>query len=126
MNKKLLHALLGLFLVVTLAACAGVNGEGSDGPLEASGTISAREANIAAELGGQVTQILVDEGDIVVAGAALFELDDTVLRAQHKQAQAAVDAYKHVDKALEICQKQLSQLPLPEGPPEGKKEVAKP
>jgi multidrug resistance efflux pump len=91
MNKKLLSALLALSLIVTLSACAGLGENGNNAPLEASGTITAREANVAAALDGQVTQIWVEEGDTVATGDALFALDSAVLQAQRDQAYAAVE-----------------------------------
>lgn len=92
MNKRLFATLLGLLLVVTLTACAGWEANGSNVSLEASGTIAVREANVAAELSGKVTQVWVEEGDTVAAGDALFDLDAAVLRAQYDQALAAVEA----------------------------------
>jgi len=92
MNKKLLATCLGLLLIVTLSACAGLGENGNNAPLEASGTISVREANVAAALDGQVIQVWVEEGETVAAGDALFELDSAVLQAQRDQAQAAVEA----------------------------------
>jgi len=92
MNKKLCFALLALVLVVSLAACAGVGENEENAPLAASGTIAAREANVAAELSGRVTQVWVEEGDSVEAGAPLFALDNAILQAQLDQAVTAVDA----------------------------------
>ncbi len=54
------------------------------------------------------------------------QLWDMICRQPPKtfeQAQAAVEAYKHVDRAQELCLKQLSQLSLPESPPEEKEKV---
>ncbi|MBN1137358.1 MAG: efflux RND transporter periplasmic adaptor subunit [Anaerolineae bacterium] len=92
MNKKLFATLLGLLLVVTLSACAGVGENGNNASFEASGTIAAREANVAAELSGRVMETWVDEGAAVAAGDALFALEDTVLQAQRDQSLAAVEA----------------------------------
>ena len=51
---------------------------------------------------------------LVGARTMLWEMIRFTPPKSFDQAKAAVDAYGHVDKALELCQKQLSQLPLPE------------
>lgn len=62
------------------------------GVLAASGTIEAEEVEVAAEVGGRVVALYVDEGDEVQAGQLLVQLDDALYRAQLAQAEAAVDA----------------------------------
>lgn len=62
--------------------------------LEASGMIEADEINVAAEIGGRVREILVDEGAMVRRGDILVRLDDSLLAAQIAQAQAAVATAK--------------------------------
>lgn len=59
-------------------------------PLVASGTIEARQVNIAAELSGRIVQIGPDQGQLVKAGDVLIQLDDGALRAQLEQAKSAV------------------------------------
>ncbi len=63
------------------------------------------------------------QDSLVAARKMLWELIQFSPPKTFEQAQAAVEAYKHVDKALELCQRQLSQLPLPESPPEEKEQV---
>ncbi|MFS8084195.1 MAG: efflux RND transporter periplasmic adaptor subunit [Acidobacteriota bacterium] len=61
--------------------------------LEASGTLSAlpgHEASFSAATAGKVTRVLVQVGQHVSAGQALAELDRSVLAAQVRQAQAAL------------------------------------
>ncbi len=57
--------------------------------LSASGTIEATQVVVAPELGGQVAEVLVAEGDSVQAGQLLVRFDDAMLQAQLAQAQAA-------------------------------------
>ena len=59
--------------------------------LTASGTVEATEILIAPELSGKVTEVLVNQGDMVKAGDVLFRLDDTLPQAQHNVTAAAVD-----------------------------------
>ena len=56
-----------------------------------SGTVETREIQIGSKIGGRVTQVLVEEGDAVKAGALLvqFEFDD--VKAQRAQAQAQLE-----------------------------------
>ncbi len=82
---------------------AGLNGQPSlaQGQVMAEGTIMPRSsAKLAFKLGGRVTDLRVKEGDKVMQGEVLVELDNVVLRQQLNQAEAAV----------EVAQKQLSQL----------------
>ncbi|HIQ04640.1 MAG TPA: HlyD family efflux transporter periplasmic adaptor subunit [Anaerolineae bacterium] len=58
--------------------------------LTASGTIEAEMVDVTSELGGRIVALYVDEGDQVAAGQLLVQLDDTLLRAQLAQAEAAV------------------------------------
>jgi len=55
-----------------------------------AGIIEAQEISITAEVGGRITNLLVDEGDQVEEGDLLSELDTDLLVAQIKQAQAAL------------------------------------
>lgn len=61
-------------------------------PLVASGSIEAIEVAIVSETGGQIVAISADEGDRVVAGQVLVQLDTRALEAQAAQARAAVAA----------------------------------
>ncbi|MGQ9600176.1 MAG: HlyD family secretion protein [Anaerolineae bacterium] len=70
-------------------------GEAARQPAEvwiASGTIEGDEVAIVSEFGGQVIRLYVQEGDEVVEGQVLVELDPSLLLAQKAQAEAAVAA----------------------------------
>ena len=62
----------------------------STGPLTASGTIEAREVDIAAEFGGRITEIGPELGQPVKSGDVLVKLDDSAVMAQYAQVKAAV------------------------------------
>jgi HlyD family secretion protein len=62
--------------------------------LTASGTVEATEILIAPEISGKVSEVLVNEGDIVQAGDVLFRLDDALLQSQYKVAVTMLDAAK--------------------------------
>ncbi len=83
-----------------------------------SGTIEAETVAVTAELGGQVIELKVDEGDEVQAGQILVELDKADLLAQQIQLQAALTMAKtNLELAsasarpedIAIAQAQLSQ-----------------
>ena len=61
-----------------------------NGLISASGTIEAIQVNIASEIGGQVDEVLAQEGEAVTAGQVLVRFKDTLLQAQLAQAQAAL------------------------------------
>lgn len=87
--KNRIFILCAALMLLSLTACAGLNG-GASGALTASGNVTANEVSIAAEIGGRVVEVTVQEGDAVNAGDVLFRTDDEILRAQQAQAQAGV------------------------------------
>ncbi len=76
---------LGGYYLYTTYFSAGANGN------TASGFIEGEEITVAAEVGGRIEAMTVDEGDRVTAGQELVRLDRAMLNAQMAQAQAAVD-----------------------------------
>ena len=93
---------MGLVLVIAvyyaIRALTSVEG----GELTASGTIEAVMVDIAPELGGQVSQVLVREGDAVKAGQPLVVLDDSLLQEQRKVAAAALDSARAASRTLRL------------------------
>ena len=87
-NARLL--LLGCMVALTPACGSGAD----EGPLRASGYVEATEVRVAAEVGGRIVELAVDEGDRVEKGTPVARLDtrDTELaldRARAERAQAA-------------------------------------
>ncbi len=60
--------------------------------LEASGTVEAVTVDLAPELSGKVVEVLVDKGQQVKVGQALFRLDDELLQGQRQRASAALES----------------------------------
>jgi multidrug resistance efflux pump len=56
-----------------------------------SGTVETREIQIGSKVGGRVTEVAVEEGQTVKAGTTLVRFECDELKAQHTQAQAAVE-----------------------------------
>jgi len=68
---------------------------------------SAREAMAIPAMPGEVTEVLVEVGQRVEKGEVLVHLDDTAVRQQIKQAQAAYDAAK---ANVELSRQSLAEL----------------
>ena len=81
-------------ILLLIAAYYGIRALTSrdNGRLAASGTIEAVMVDISPELGGRVTEVLVNEGDFADAGAVLVVFDDALLQQQRKAAAAALES----------------------------------
>lgn len=72
-------------------------------PLEADG-----EAMVVAKVGGEIVELLVEEGDSVEQGQVLARLDGDRLRLEQRRARANLDkARKEYDRNLELHEKGL-------------------
>jgi HlyD family secretion protein len=87
-----------IFPVIFILALFGVviwyfssqNASAQTADLNASGTIEAVQIRLAAELGGTVREVLIEEGDHVQPGQILVRFDQEARRAQLAQAEAAL------------------------------------
>jgi HlyD family secretion protein len=68
----------------------GLSGGEEPMGLVASGFIEADEASVTTELGGRIVALHADEGDEVIEGQTLVELDDSLLLSQIGVAEAEV------------------------------------
>jgi len=66
----------------------------SVGVIEATGVIESHKVALASEIGGQVVEVLVEEGQRVKEDQPLLRLDDSLLQKQRQQAQSQLDAAK--------------------------------
>lgn len=115
MKAQMRSALRTIIPIIVLLGLMGaalvylyrISGAESAGPLRASGTVEAVEVHVAPELSGRVMEVMVREGDRVQAGDVLFRLDDEVLQAQRRQAEAAVQASQ---AGLRAAQANLDRL----------------
>lgn len=71
-----------------------------------NGRIEAVEIDIATKTAGRIKEILVDEGDFIVAGQELARMDDAALLAQQREAQAAI---QQAVSAVGIARSQILQ-----------------
>jgi HlyD family secretion protein len=88
MNRKRLLIPVAVAAVAVAAWLLFFRGRGADGPLDASGTVEATDAQLGFQAAGRIEAILVDEGDRVTAGQELARLDQSELRARRQQATA--------------------------------------
>lgn len=78
-----------------------------------NGRIEATEVSIAAKYPGRLTNILVQEGDMVKAGQTLAVFDTKELNARLQQAEAQVEEARQKRKyALAVVQQRKSELAL--------------
>ena len=82
----LLVVVLSIYFIVTQTAGA------DETALTASGAIEATQVNVAPEISGKVTEVLVEEGQSVSTNAPLLRLDPSLLAAQRAVSSAAVDS----------------------------------
>lgn len=75
-----------IYFIVTQSA------QDKNGTVTASGTIEAIQVNLAPELAGKVTEVLVDEGQSVSTNDPLLRLDPILLTAQRAVASAQVES----------------------------------
>src|SRR5271166_3512430 len=62
-----------------------------EGLASGNGRIEATEIDVDAKIQGRITDILVDEGDVVKAGQVLVHMDTKTLEAQRAEAIAQLD-----------------------------------
>jgi len=80
--------LILITILVILYILVGIGEEAK--ALSASGTMEVVEVVVAIETGGQIAEVLVEEGDLVQAGDVLVRFEDEILQAQFDQAEAAL------------------------------------
>ncbi|MDD3447975.1 MAG: efflux RND transporter periplasmic adaptor subunit [Gammaproteobacteria bacterium] len=105
-------AVLALALsALSLGACKWPwSDAATDGAIRLSGTVDAREYDLAFQVGGRVSELAVDEGDVVGAGQVVARLDehDFTLaleraRAEAKAAEAALAALRAGSRTQEVA-----------------------
>jgi len=87
------NGLLALLIILVVGAVAYLYwiSQPVDLALKASGTVESIQVVIAPEVGGRVSEVLVEEGQTVQAGSPLFRLEETVWLAQKNAASASLD-----------------------------------
>lgn len=88
------------FLVGVILVSCGPAGGAS---LQASGLIEATEVSVSPEMSGQVSEVLVSEGDSVKVGDPILRLEDEFLIVQRQAAVASVGTAKAAAQAAEAA-----------------------
>jgi HlyD family secretion protein len=93
MGRKSIRSGFVVLLVVGLAltSCSAL-GSGGSSSLSASGVVETVQVTIAPELGGRVAEVYVSEGDSVMSGDPLFQLDGEMYLAQRKVAVTSLES----------------------------------
>ncbi len=98
----MIRRIVRLLIVLAIVAGAGYviytdnvalgrsNGGAPAGIVQSSGTLESRPVAVVAEIGGQIRDINVREGDLVSAGAVVAQLDTATIDAQLERAQVAL------------------------------------
>jgi len=98
--------ILSIFIGILLVSC----GPSDSTALQASGLIEATEVSVSPEMSGQVSEVLVSEGDSVKTGDPILHIKDELLSAQRDAASASVEtaksAYQAADAAYASAQTQ--------------------
>jgi HlyD family secretion protein len=90
MKRRLIIAgVVAIALIVAITVVFALVGR--HGRYEYSGTVETREIQIGSKVGGRVTEVAVEEGQTVKAGALLARFECDELKAQRAQAQASLD-----------------------------------
>jgi HlyD family secretion protein len=74
-----------------------------EGIINASGTVEAAEVMVAIEVGGQIAEVMVEEGDPVRIGDVLVRFEDEMLQAQYEHAEETL-AQAQVNYELIVAQ----------------------
>ena len=103
MRKTSIKIALILLAAILLQGCGVANGN-SEGKLSASGTIESKSVSIAPEMGGVVSEVLIEEGSELLAGDVLFRMDTELLQSQLDQVSAAVTTAEAALEAAKVFQ----------------------
>jgi HlyD family secretion protein len=93
-SAKLLWRYLFFFYIVLLLPGCSWNNDADQGALLLSGTIEAREIDLAFQVGGRIKQLFKDEGDWIDQDAAIADMDDRDYQLALQQATAMANAAK--------------------------------
>jgi len=108
---------LPIVIVVLVLAAAGVGAwywwtgqQTASAELTGSGTIEAPEVSVAPLVSGRIVEAPATEGATVKTGELLFSIDDSVMKLQVTQAQAAINAAKAALKQARDDEKSNAEI----------------
>lgn len=116
MRTKWMALLLGAMLLLGGGYAIWLQRSADDVPLglaRTNGRIEAERVDVATKLAGRLDEVLVKEGDSVVAGQILARMDTAELEAQLNDAKATVlQAERQLDQAIALLAQRKSELTL--------------
>ena len=89
--KGLAVSFVVLLIMLVITGCGSQNNNGG-GQIELSGTVEAREVDLAFQVGGRISQLDADEGRWVEQGDVIAALDPTDLQLALQQTTATANA----------------------------------
>lgn len=98
-NKKKLSWFLTVLILIVSVFGSGCSQKGEEKELY-SGTVEAQESLINTEVGGKVSELLVEEGSSVKKNQTIGKIDSTTQSLQVSQAEAALKSAR--EKAAEV------------------------
>jgi len=91
MNKRFIVVAAIVLIIVAISLIQYLRNERDDGTLLLSGTVEVTEVNLGFKSAGRVSALVVDEGQSVMKGDRLAELDSAEMKNIVAQNKAAVD-----------------------------------
>jgi HlyD family secretion protein len=115
MNKRFLVVAAVVLIIVAFSLVQYLRHERDDGTLLLSGTVEVTEMNLGFKSAGRVTALVVDEGQRVMQGDRLAELDSAEMKnivAQNRAAVEVVEAEqersrKDYERAVALVKKEV-------------------
>lgn len=117
-KKLVLLVLAAVVLIVLLLVFGGITGDQllrkNPKDLVVQSYVTMDENNVNALTGGQVAEVLVQEGDLVEEGQELVRMDEAALNAQREQAEAGLRQAEAAYRSLlnGTTEEQMQQLRL--------------
>lgn len=120
MVKRMISGILVLIIAIGTSGCTKIAGVDKINPVKAvkakevskylyTSTVEAKSFYIMSEISGKITDISINQGDIVKEGQNILKLDTASLDIQKRQAQAALNIAKAAQAALTEEPKQSVQ-----------------
>lgn len=85
-----MQKILYFSLIISFLSCTSVEDEA-----DAYGNFEAEEVIISSQVAGEVSEMFVEEGDIVGQGEYILQVDTTSLYLQKGQVRSSIEALKH-------------------------------
>ena len=83
-----------LLMLLALSACDSNTAPDNSNSIQLSGSVEAREINVAFQVGGRIQTLDTDEGKLVTTGGTIAQLDDKDYQLALNLAMATADASK--------------------------------